>query len=598
MSRKGGAKEPLQPGALSPNGAPATAGPVPPVAQLRLPQATTAGQLLELSVTDFAIVHQLRLALYPGLNALTGETGAGKSILIDALALVLGGRATSLLVRDGASRALVEATFSRPEHLPAELEIEPDDDVLVLSREVGAAGRGLARLNGRSVPLSMLQVAGRALVDLHGQSDHQGLLQPAQQLRLLDRFAQTSALADKLAARVAELRGLRARIASLRAGERDAARQVDLLRFQMEEIGRAAPRLGEEEELRQQRTLLASAEKIQELAQSATAALDADGAALDSAGRALKQLEELTRLDPSLQDELERLRDGLEALREVARRLGRRVGEVEADPAELARLEERLELIRTLKRKYGDSVEEVLAFGRDAATKLDELASANTRLAALEEQERQLFEDIDIAARELSGLRSAAAQELSAQVERQLADLNMAGARFVVAIEERHEPAGPRPSGIDDVEFLLAANPGEPPRPLAQVASGGETSRLMLALKSAFSAMDDTPVLVFDEIEAGVGARSGRVIGEKLRQLARHHQVLCITHLAPVAALAGSHYRVRKIAGAGTTSTTVDLLTGAERVDELAEMLAGAPVSAAARASAQALLDSASGSPG
>ena len=586
-------------------------------------------QLLELRIRDFAIVDELTLALEPGLNALTGETGAGKSILIDALGAVLGDRAGPNLVRAGAERALVEATFSRPAELPEELELDEADDVVILSREIGANGRGAARLNGRTVPVSLLQTAGRALVDIHGQTDHQSLLRPGTHLSLLDRYAGLEDERRDMAALVRRLREARQEIERLQGDARELARQQDLLRFQVEEIDAADLQADELETLAARRSVLANAEKLRELASQALAALNDDGQAIDAASAAAKLLGDAGRLDPAVSEPAGEVEAALTGLQDAARSLARYVDAIEADPEELQRIEDRLDLIRGLQRKYGETIEEVLAFGDRARAQLKDILGADERLAELEAQAGRLSEQAWQLAQRLSEARAAAAARLEETVERELGDLNMQGARFVVSLKRRDvilrerserrilpgsQPSGQDPSpaaqddigalrptgddisglqatGIDDVEFLLAANRGEPPRPLAQVASGGETSRVMLALKSAFSAVDDTPVLVFDEIEAGVGARGGHVIGGKLRQLARCHQVLCITHLAPVAALADAHLRVRKVARGDRTSTAVDRLAGDERVEELAEMLAGRPIGESARASALELLE-------
>ncbi len=574
-------------------------------------QGACHGALLELRIKDFAIIDELTLTLEPGLNALTGETGAGKSILIDALGAVLGDRVSPTMVRAGAGKALIEASFSRPARLPEDIELDEAEDVLILSREIGANGRGAARLNGRTVPLSMLQSAGHALVDVHGQSDHQSLLRPNTHLPYLDRFAGLDEQRQQLAAMVRQLRQVRQEAGRLQGDAREMARKQDLLRFQVAEIDAAELSPGQDEELASRRTVLANAERLREAVTSALGALSDERAAIDGSLAAAKLLTDASRLDPGLAEHAEQVDGAAAQLQDTSRALQHYLDQIEADPDELQRLDDRLDLLRSLKRKYGETLEDVLAFAEQARSELGELMGADARIELLLAEERQLLGAAWAAAQSLSKSRGEAAQTLAREVEKQLADLNMEVARFAVDIRTREDHPHPnplpvlrgrrmagegtisdalQPTGIDEVEFLLAANRGEPLRPLAQVASGGEASRLMLALKSVFSAADDTPVLVFDEIEVGVGARGGHVIGHKLRALAQHHQVLCITHLAPVAALAGVHFKVRKLDSGDRTGTTVERLQGEARVEELAEMLAGRPIGEPARASARELL--------
>jgi len=546
-------------------------------------------------------VDELTLALEPGLNALTGETGAGKSILIDALGAVLGDRVHPGMVRAGAGKAIVEATFTRPAALPEGIELDEADDVLILGREIGANGRGAARLNGHTVPLSVLQAAGRALVDVHGQSDHQSLLRPGAHLQFLDRFAGLDEQRQQLGATVRQFRQVRQDVDRLQGDAREMARRQDLLRFQVDEIDSGAPCSGEDQELARRRAVLANAERLRGTVSSALALLSDERGAIDGSLEAAKLLADASRLDAALTEQAEQVDAAAVQLQDAGRSLQHYLDQIEADPDELQRLDDRLDLLRSLKRKYGETVDEVLAFAERARSELTELLGADARVEQLLADERRLREQAGAMAEDLSAARHAVAARLATEVEAQLAELNMAGARFAVDIRTRANhslppvgegtiPDAVQPTGIDDVEFLLAANRGEPPRPLAQVASGGEASRLMLALKSVFSAADDTPVLVFDEIEVGVGARGGHVIGHKLRALAQHHQVLCITHLAPVAALAGAHFKVRKLAAGDRTGTAVERLDGDGRVEELAEMLAGVPVTESARSSARELL--------
>jgi DNA repair protein RecN (Recombination protein N) len=541
--------------------------------------------LLELRIRDFAIVDELTLRLEPGLNALTGETGAGKSILIDALGAVLGGRVNGTMIRAGAERALVEATFSRPPSLPAEIELDGEDDVLILSRDISAS-RGGARINGRTVPVALLQTAGQALVDIHGQSDHQSLFRPSTHLLLLDRFAGLEAQRSDLANLVHRLRDTRRELADLQANARELARQQDLLRFQLDEIEAAGLEPGEDVELAARRSVLANAEKLRQTAALALAALDDEAQAIDASALAAKHLADAARLDPSLETDAAALDEAVTRLRDTSRALTRYLDTLDADPEELQRVDDRLDLIRNLKRKYGDTIEDVLAFAGNARRQLATIETADARADRLAGEERRLLAEATAAAEALSQARQACAGRLSDAVESELADLNMPSARFAPEIA----PAGLSETGVDAIQFVLSANAGEPPRPLAQVASGGEASRLMLALKTVFSAADDTPVLVFDEIESGVGARSGHVVGRKLRQLAERHQVLCITHLAPVAAQAGAHFKITKHETAARTTTAVTRLDGDPRLAELAEMLAGQPVTPSALASARELL--------
>ncbi len=583
--------------------------------------------LTELHIRDFAIIDELRLSFSPGFVVLTGETGAGKSIIIDAVSLVLGGRADPTFVRAGAERALVEAVFRLdPAHQAAihpilEREgLEGDEpDLLVLSREVRAEGRSICRVNGRAVTLALLREVAEGLVDIHGQSEHLSLLRVREHIHMLDRFAGLEDLRARVADLVAQVRAVRRERAGLEQDEQERARRIDLLQYQIAEIEAADLRPGEEEELAEERVRLANAEQLTLLLAEALRALDEGGEegrpATDQVGRLLRALEGLARIDATLAPHLQeaeeilyRLQDLAEGLREYQRR-------VEFNPRRLAEVEERLDLIRRLKRKYGATVAEVLLYARRAAAELETITHSEERIAELQEQEKRLLEELAGAALELSARRREAARHLARGIEAELQDLRMSGARFAVDFRWTEDPegvpvtpeavaaAGMSPAevpnvslparlafdltGIDRVEFLVSPNPGEPLKPLTRIASGGETSRLMLALKAVLARVDETPTLIFDEIDQGIGGRVGATVGEKLWRLTVAsanggvaHQVLCVTHLPQLAGFGDAHLRVEKVPLEGRTVTRVAVLEGPARIEELAQMLGASGESA------------------
>ncbi len=581
--------------------------------------------LEELTIRDFAIIDRLTIHFGSGFNVLTGETGAGKSIIIDAVGALLGGRVTADAVRSGAPAARVEGIFTLdPDLLTNEAlagvmdeyglrDNDLSDEALILTREINATGRTTARVNGRAVPVAVLAQIGSALVDIHGQSEHLSLLRVINHIELLDRFSGTLPLRAQVSTLVSELKEILQQAERLTQGRRDAARRLDLLNFQVEEITAAELREDEEEELTAERQVLSNAARLTELAVTARDALveageRGDRSVLDGLGVAMQALGDLARLDPSQGSFMEAVQEAYYTLEELGHSLTRYGTSIEADPARLTLIDDRLDLIHGLQRKYGATIAEVIAFGQAAAQERDELLHAEDRLAELQDETARLRERIGELAGEMSARRYAAATRLSTGIEGELADLNMARARFAVAITQTPSPDGVPATatgpagdqrwgtwayderGIDRVEFLISPNPGEDLKPLARIASGGEMARLMLALKTMLSAVDRTGTLIFDEVDTGVGGRSGQVVGEKLRYLAEEHQVLCVTHLPQVAALGNDHFRIAKQTVEDRTRTDVCLLNAEERVEELAQMLGGTPVSAAARQAARELL--------
>jgi DNA repair protein RecN (Recombination protein N) len=579
--------------------------------------------LLELNITDFAIIERLRLTLGPGFTVFTGETGAGKSILVDAIAALVGERMGADVVRTGSERATVEGVFDVAAILAgeqsggdgdseggslgaalAELGVEVEDGMLILGREMTAGGRGLARVNGRTAPLSTLQRLSAALVDIHGQSAHLALLKPERHISYLDRYAGLDAARGEVAALYRAWRETRRELERLRADERAIERRIELLRFQVDEIAAAKLRPGEVEELERERRMLTNAERLGELTATVYAALrggeDGDErGALDLLAEARHALTELLRLDETLAGQGETLEQALFLLEDVASAARDYQDQVMADPARLVEVEERLDLIGRLRRKYGATIEETLAFAEEAARELDTLTNREARAAELQADEERLRERIGVVASKLSAKRAKAARDLARAMEGQLDDLNMRKARFEVRLARRDDPEGAlvgegsrvafSATGIDQVEFLLAPNPGEGLKPLARIASGGETSRLMLAIKTILTAADATPTLIFDEIDAGISGRAGQVVGEKLWALGQGRQALCVTHLPQIAALGDSHLQVSKEISGERTVTRVSALDEGARVEELAQMLGGASTSAS-RANARDLL--------
>ena len=552
--------------------------------------------LTELHIENFAIIDRLDLALGPGLVIFTGETGAGKSILIDAVETLLGGRADATMVRSETERASVEGVFkldaamrSNIHPILAREELLDNPDYLSLAREIRLNGRNVARVNGRVTSVSLMREIGELLVDIHGQSEHLSLLRVQYHQKLLDRFAELEEISTAYHATYLRLQTVRRELDALRQSERDAARLMDMLNYQIQEIELAHLNVGEEDLLREERNRLANAEELNSITQEALIALDEgspeSAAATDLLGQVISALNQLTRLDPSL-TELNELGQSLfDNLADLSRSLRSYADSIEFNPRRLDQVEERLALIYNLKRKYGDTIPDILKFGERARVQLDDITHASERIDSLEQEERDLLTRLAYEGQLLSQKRRQQSTALKGSIELELADLQMTNARFQVDLQQRDDPdgvlldGGRRVSfdahGLEKVEFLIAPNPGEGMKPLVKIASGGETSRLMLALKHVFASADQVPSLIFDEIDQGIGGRVGTIVGQKLWKLARQHQVLCITHLPQLAAFGEQHFHVAKEILDGRTITQVIQLQGDMRLDELAQMFGG-----------------------
>jgi DNA repair protein RecN (Recombination protein N) len=550
--------------------------------------------LRELRLRNFAVVESVTVPFAPGLNVLTGETGAGKSILIDAIVLVRGGRAQSDVIRAEAETATVEAVFAvegvgAARGVLDEAGLSADDNgEVVVRRELARSGRHRAFVNDSPVTVGLLERLGDALVEVHGQHEHQRLLEPARQLELLDRFADAEEACGRIGALHAKYRAAREETERARSAERDRAQREDQLRFQVKELDAARLRVGEEEALRGEARRLQHAERFTTGLAEAAALLDeAPQSAGERLARALKVVHDLARLDPAFAAPAEALEAARIQVEEALAAVRRLRDGVSAEPGRLDTIHERLDALARLKRKYGESEEAMLAFRAEAARELDRLERHEELMAEHERVLGQLEGELTAAAGALSERRRAAAQRLGGQVERALRALGMERAVFEVALERLPE-TGPR--GMDRAELRLSTNPGEEVRPLARVASGGELSRTMLALKSVLARADRMPVLVFDEVDAGIGGRVASVVAQTLAAAAEGRQVLCVTHLAPIAAMADHHLQVAKSVRGGRTRVAVGALDGDGRVEEIARMLGGPTTTAAAREHARALL--------
>lgn len=532
-----------------------------------------------LRIKNYTLIDELEVELRPGLNVLTGETGAGKSIVIGALNLLLGARASSETVRDGSDRARVEAVFRiakpsrRLKGLLHELEVEIENGEIIISRTITSDGRSRAHVGGTLLPLNALAQIGDELVDLHGQHDHQSLLVPERQLDLLDGFAGVDDAVSDLAETVAKLRALEKSIAELESDDRERARRVEFLKFEVSEINAANLQPGEEDEVRSRRNMITNAEQIYTTAASAYRALyEGDGdAAIDKIDAALSAVNELNAIDPRFAP----LAESLAALRanaqDISTELRGFTEAVEYDPRELDDLNRRLSHIADLKRKFGDSIEAILKYRDNANEEIERFDSRDQQLARLRQEHAALSKAANDRANAISSKRRSAAAKLDKKIAAELQDLGMKGGTF----ETRLEQIELTKSGIDRAEFLLAANPGERPKPLRQVASGGEISRVMLAIKTVLASADRIPTLIFDEIDAGVGGAVANKVAQRLRELAGTHQTICITHLPQIAAAASAHFTVEKSTSKGRTSTRVQFLDQPNRTKELARLLDG-----------------------
>jgi DNA repair protein RecN (Recombination protein N) len=551
--------------------------------------------LTELRIQDFAIIDDLSLTLDAGFVVFTGETGAGKSIIIDAVELLLGGRADSTMVRSGSEAALVEGTFLLEAPVDEDIhgilereELLEDTKYLTLGREIREKGRNICRVNGRTVNLALLRELGELLVDVHGQSEHLSLLRVSEHLNLLDRYARDEAARVSFLGVYQKLLDVRQELSELRKQEKDAEHRAEMLAFQVNEIEAATLKVGEEDGLLAERSRLANAEQLALLAEKAIAALDespeGQEGSTDKLGQAAHALTALGNIDESMQAIQAEAQALVERAGEMARELRIYREAIEFDPARLDEVEERLDLIRGLKRKYGGSIEAVLMHADSSRGDLDAITHAEERIQILEAEESQLVRQLGEIGEQLSQIRRQAGERLQETIASELAELRMPGAQFGVDLRWEDDTEGAivgerrvgfSADGLDHIEFLVAPNPGEGLKPLVKIASGGETSRLMLGLKSVLAQADRTPTLIFDEIDQGIGGRVGAVVGQKLWGLSHNHQVLCVTHLPQLGAFGDQHYKVEKEVEGGRTITLARPLKDAERIPELASMLGG-----------------------
>jgi DNA repair protein RecN (Recombination protein N) len=558
--------------------------------------------LTTLRIKNLALVADLTLELRPGYNVITGETGAGKSILIGALNLVLGERADRTLIRSGSDSCSVEAVVNVSRlKLPLksfleENGLEPcEDRQLVLKRTFTNSGANRQFINGSPTTLAILANLGESLVDIHGPHEHQSLLHPAKQLAILDAFGSLDAEREAFTGLVRRQAAVEAEKAALIVDEKTYAQQLDLLRFQVNEITAARLLPEEEQQVEQDYSRASNAAKLLQLGQAALDLLsENESSLLAQAGLLGRTLQELHRIDASAAPLLALHEQTVSELRDLQAELSHYTDKVDVEPARLQQLEERLNLIHSLKRKYGATLAEVIAFGEEAARKLQGLEQRDAELARLNAELQKLDQELWRAGQALSAKRRKVIPQLSKAVVKQLADLGFKQSRLDIALatlseaDFTHHVSRLTSHGFDTVEFQFAPNPGEPPRPLRAIASSGELARVMLALKTVLAAEDQIPVLVFDEVDANVGGETAHAVGEKMRQIARNRQVLCITHLPQVAAPASAHYVAAKQVKDGRTISEITLLDQRDRVTELARMLGGQ--TGAARQHAEALL--------
>ena len=547
--------------------------------------------ITDIEIKDFAIIKELSLELFPGLNIITGETGAGKSVIIEAVSMALGARADSDYVRRGCDRAVISLTAQTDGLLDKELEEQgiPTDDPVIIRREISAAGRSSCRINGMQVPLSSLGKICSKIADIHGQYDNQYLLDPARHIEILDLYGGQS-LADvkamtgeayrKYASASSELMALRRKLS-------ESARQRDLLSFELSEIRAADPRPGEDEELSSQIDYMQNAEKIfMALSDAYDRLYSGDAPAVSALGKAVNDISAISELSADLSEIFERLNNSYYELEDAANTLRTIRDSSEYSQEDLDQAIERLNEINALKRKFGGSIEAVLKYADEAEKSLSDIENADERQAALERKITLYKEEYDVAAARLGRLRRDAAEALEKKVSAELSELNFENADFAVSFAS----CAASTNGNETAEFLISANRGESLKPLAKVASGGELSRIMLALKRIIGDLDRIPTMIFDEIDAGISGATADVVGQKLKEIAQNHQIVCITHLPQIAAKADHNYRIEKRSDEISTQSTVVPLSEEQRIEEIARLLSGSVITDSARLAARELL--------
>jgi DNA repair protein RecN (Recombination protein N) len=560
--------------------------------------------LLELSVKNLGIIQDINWKPAAGLNVITGETGAGKSLIIDAVEMLLKATAGEEVIRHGAAEAFIEGLFSLTpvnsnlNSFLSEKGLLQDDEILVISYEIRKQKPGMIRVNGHTVNKTLLRQAGDILIDIHGQSEHLSLLDKKYHLDFLDAYAHTLSLRDSFSRQAGRLLEIESTLKMQEDKQRDSARREEFLKYQVEEIRQARLRAKEDEELENERRTIAFSEKLKDYSNRVCQALsesDSSPHSLSAIARineAIHALEKLVQLDNSLNKQLDYLQKTVFSLEEVSRDVRQYCDTLEHDPARLEEIELRLELIHNLKRKYGKSIEDILDFLARTEAELQVLGRSWEERSRLEKERNDLKNKMWDKAAELSAVRSQSALQLVQDVRKELDDLEMTAVKFEISITRKNAIDGLKgpdgqdyafnSEGIDEVEFLVSTNPGEPLKPLAKIASTGEISRFTLALKGALSEVDRTPVLIFDEIDIGIGGRSGDIIGKKLSKLAKNHQVICVTHLPQIAAYADAHFRVLKKIDGDRAASRLEDLAEPERLAEMAAMLGGPDYSQAA----------------
>lgn len=547
--------------------------------------------LEELRVKNFAIIDDLIIEFKSGMNIFTGETGAGKSIIVDAIELIVGAKSEVEMIRSGCEESEIEAVFniSGLQALGKKLkEYELfSDEELVIRRIISRSGKNRAYINGRSCPISLLKEIGSMLIDIHGQHQHQSLLRPETHIDYVDKFGGLMGFREKFSRHYFEHQKIKNEISKLKDLEKTKEERRDFLSFQSREIEEAKLERDEEEKLKTERQILLNAEKFVSLANEGYENLySKDGSIIEILNLLKKKTTELSKIDSSLGEVESLLQNSIVQLNEVVDFLQKYNEKFNYDPGRLEEIESRLALIGRLKKKYGDSVEAILNRLKEIKKELDSIESAEEMLKKLEEDEKKLYKEMEKSAEELRKMRVETSKKLKKGIESELKALGMGKTIFNIAFKKTDFST----SGADSIEFLLSTNPGEEVRPLSMIVSGGELSRIMLALKNVLAGYSDIPVLIFDEIDAGIGGAVAEMVGKKLRNVSTRHQVLCVTHLPQIACYATSHFSVSKSEEKGRTVTRVKLLNDEERVDELARMLSGVELTKKSREYAKELL--------